>query len=302
MAKKKENTETKLLTHDINLDEIKNELTEYVDLKMNKIVDDKIKKEIIGEIDKSNRRLIREKNKKILSKNIVIIVLLVIICGLVYLLYDNKYFDRYFNKDYKDTKEVVDKKKSSSKKDTKEEKKEKKPTLSELKDKYGYLINNIYIYENSDYLEDYYGGNLTTELKNYLSLNLVDISKLQEEDDYNLVDTDVLKEKYEELFDTNYESKTFKYNGNTVRYINKIDSYITEEKINKKSSNIKREIIDISVEDKEIRITTVEAKVVDNEISNIITGEEASNMIEDKDKLNIITYVFKNDKLVSIEK
>ena len=305
MAKKKETEEMKLLPQSVNLDGIKNELTEYVDQKIQKIVDDKVKKEIVSEIDKANKRVIREKNRKIFYKNIIIIILLAVCVGLTYLLYDNGYFDKYFNKG----KETVEKKSSSKKSTSKDSKKDEKkePTLDELKDKYGYLINNIYIYENSDYLNEYYDGNLTTELKNYLALNLVDTSKLQEEDDYNILDTDTLKDKYKELFSNDYESKTFKYNGNTIRYITKMDSYITEEKINKSSSNIKREITNIEVvSDKEIKITTIEGKVNDNKVYNIISNDELgdynNNLLDYTDRLNKITYVFKDNKLNSIEK
>ena len=306
MAKKKENEELKLLPQSANLDGIKNELTEYVDQKIQKIVDDKVKKEIVSEIDKANKRVIREKNRKIFYKNIIIIILLAACVGLTYLLYDEGYFDKYFNKNGNN---VVEKKSSNKKNSGKENKKEEKkePTLDELKEKYGYLINNIYIYENSDYLNEYYDGNLTTELKNYLALNLVDASKLQEEDDYNILDTDTLKSKYNELFSDNYESKTFKYNGNIIRYITKMDSYITEEKINKSSSNIKREITNIEVvSDKEIKITTVEGKVNDNKVYNIISNDELgdfdNNILDYQDRLNKITYVFKDSKLISIEK
>ena len=227
MAKKKELIETNNNTNNINLDEIKNELTEYVDQKLKKMVDDKVKKEVFSEIDRSNRRLLREKNKKILTKNIVIILLLVLVGYLVYLLYDCNYFDKYFTKESNNKQTVETTKKKKVEKDKEE------VTLDSLKEKYGYLINDYYISENSNYLEDYYNGNLTTELKNSLALNLIDNDKLTIEDDYNVIDTDDIKAKYEKLFSDKYTSKSFKYNGNTVRYISKIDSYITEEKIEK---------------------------------------------------------------------
>ena len=81
----------------IDKERIKKELVEYIDQEIEKKFDEgfdsNIRKEFYYEIDKSNRRLIREKNKNILFKNTIIIILLGIICFLVFLLYQYHYFD-----------------------------------------------------------------------------------------------------------------------------------------------------------------------------------------------------------------
>ena len=88
MAKaNKEIKEEKEETIDLTL--IKEELKDYVDIKL--------KNSFNEELERSNRRLIREKNKKILFRNIVIFVLLVIIGLLLYLMYTNKYFHKFFS-------------------------------------------------------------------------------------------------------------------------------------------------------------------------------------------------------------
>ena len=147
MAKNTKNEEEKK----IDLEDIKQELKDYVDIK--------IKNGFTEELEKSNRRLIREKNKKIIFRNFIIIVLLVIIGLLIYLLYSNKYFHKLFN-DSSDKTIVIENKESKE-----EVKEEKKLTLEELINKYSYLLDSIVISEKCDYIEDYYKGNLTNELK-----------------------------------------------------------------------------------------------------------------------------------------
>ena len=279
-------------TNDLDVKKLKKELKDYVD--------EEIKKGIYSEIDKGNKRLIKEKNRKIITRDIIIIILLAAIGGLLFLLYDNDYFDRYFNNDKKETKEVV------NKEEKKEEEKEKKPTLDELKEKYANYLDRYYVSENNDYLEDFYKGELTEEIKKVMTLNNIDLGRY-EEDDYNIIDNDEVEKEYNYLFDTKYSAKSFKYNEKDVKYITKLDSYITDEKIEKKENNIKREIIKIEEESDNILITTVEGKVVDNKIYNVFKddeiGEYKDNLKDYEDKLNTITYIFdKNKKLIKIER
>ena len=84
MAKIKEEIKEQ---NDMNI--IKEELTDYINIQ--------IKKGFTEELEKANKRLIREKNKKIFRKDILIIILFLIIILLIYLLYSNHYFDKYFN-------------------------------------------------------------------------------------------------------------------------------------------------------------------------------------------------------------
>jgi len=267
---------------------LKKELQEYID--------EQISKTQLGELEKANKRLIREKNKKIASKNMIIIILLVIIGGLVFLLYDDGYFDKF----------IKEEKKSKVENKITTPKKEKEVTLDDLKDKYGYLLDNIYISDNSNYLEEYYNGELTTELKNSLALNLVNFDKLEEDDDSNIIPSDLLEDTYKGIFNDKYENKSFKYNDNKLKYVSKLDSYITGDILEKDDTNIKREITNIEVDKKIVKITTIEGKVVDNKVFNILEDKELGdyndNLGNYYDDLNKITYIFNDKKLESIEK
>ena len=296
MVKKKETEKAvkKNKEENIDLESLKEELTKYIDKS--------IKKEFITELEKSYKRTIREKNKKIIIKNMFITGLLFIIVCLVFIMNKNDYFDEFFIEDnaQKQTKVIKNKETKSNDEEIVE------PTLEELKEEYSYLLDNIYINENSSYINDYYNGNLTNELKNYLTLNFLDINSFPKEDNYQIIDKSSFVYEYNKHFKDEYQNKTFNYNGNLIRYINKLDSYLSDDIINKNTTSIIREITDIKVADN-IKITTTEALSYDNKLYNIITNEIVSDDINDllsyQDKLNTVTYIFDKDgKLIDLEK
>ena len=145
MVKKKETEKVvkKSSKETIDIESLKEELMEYIDKS--------IKKEFIIELEKSYKRTIREKNKKIIIKNMFITGLLFIIVCLVFIMNKNDYFDKFFIED--NSKQV---KITKNKEDKTNIEEEKEPTLDELKEEYSYLLDNIYINENSSYLSDYY--------------------------------------------------------------------------------------------------------------------------------------------------
>ena len=73
------NKENILLQNKMEVDDIRKELKEYVDEQVNKT--------FFEELEKANKKLIREKSRRIFWKNIIIIILLLIIGFLMYLLF-----------------------------------------------------------------------------------------------------------------------------------------------------------------------------------------------------------------------
>ena len=301
MAKKKAEETVKKETvknEKIDIDSLKKELNIYID--------ETIRKSINLELEKSYKRTIRDKNIKIIIKNMVITVLLLIIVYLVYVLNDNDYFDKFFVEESSRKATETVKKEEDNSSSLVEEKKE--PTLDDLKREYAYLLDNIFINEDSIYVKDYYDGRLTNGLKNYLTMNLMDIDSLTREEDYNVIENDEFKQCFEKKFISDYIGQTFNYNGNVFRYINKMDSYITEEIVKENTTNIKRVITDIKVDKDEIIISTVEGLVKEDKLYNIISNDEVSeynedNMLKNKDKLNKMVYTFdRNDKLLKLGK
>ncbi len=296
-TKKEKEEQLKITTNDINVDSIKEELKDYITLE--------IKKEFNEEVEKANKKLIKEKNKRLIFKNIIIIILIALIGFLLYLMYKDGYFNRLFNKDNNSGANITIKEENKDIEKEKEEKENivKEKTQEELKLEYSYLLDDIYINEDSVYVKDYYNGELSQELKNYLAFNLLDFKSLNKEEDYNIIDDDSLKIKYNKLFNDEYESISFDYNGNEIRYINRIGSYISSKILEKSDSSIVKDIINISTVDNKVIIETVEYILKNNEYFNILTKEKIEGNISDNlDKLTKIKYTFTDTFLTLIEK
>lgn len=307
VRKKKEETkaiETKkkakniLLEEVVDVETIRKELKDYVDERVNQT--------FIDELDKSNKKLIREKNKKILWKNVVIVLLLLIIGFLVYLLYTNNYFDKVFNKENPiEEKENKENKEKETPKDKKEEVKE--PSQEELKKTYAKLLDNYYVTDNSTYLVDFYDGKLTSDMMKYMTLNTFDFSTFTREEDYNIIKESTFKTMYEKLFNDDYMSSSFDYDDNKVRYVKQMDAYMTSTILVREESNIKREIKNIKVDAGEVIITTIEGIVKDGKLYNVITEKEIEefkndSLIKYEKDLNKLVYTFKDNKLISLSK
>ena len=282
----KKKTKNILLEEVVDVESIRKELKDYVDEKVNQT--------FVEELDKSNRKLLREKNKKIVWKNIIIVLLLLIIGFLTYLLYTNNYFDKFFGKptpiEEKEKKEEV-----------------KEPTQEELKKQYASLLDNYYVTDNSTYLVNFYEGNLTNDMMKYMTLNTFNFSTFTREEDYNIIKESTFKTMYEKLFNEEYNSSTFDYDDNKVRYVKQMDAYITSSLLVREDSNIKREIKNIKVDGGEIIITTVEGLVKDGKLYNVVTNNEIENYQNDsllkyEKDLNKLTYKFKDNKLISLSK
>lgn len=283
------------------------ELMAYVDSQLDerleKVVNDSLRKNVIDEIDKANKRVIRMKNRKILIKNIFLILFFLIICFLVYLLYSNHYFDPYFNHE-SPSKTISN---VSEEPSSKEEEEDPQPTLDELKEQYGSYLDPYILSEKSAYLEDFYQGNLTQELQNYFALNQMDFEKLEVEDDYNLIQDTVIRNTCLNLFDDGCDHVHFDYNGNKIRYFAKLKSFVTNSVLLKEDTLIQREIIDIAVDHHTVSITTIEGIVVGEQLYSVVPNEFISDyygegLFNYADQLNKVIYTFKNQKLVSIEK
>lgn len=296
----KKKTKNILLEEVVDVENIRKELKEYVDEKVNQT--------FIEELDKSNRKLIREKNKKIVWKNILIVLLLLIIGFLIYLLYSNNYFDKIFNNNSNQIEEKEKKDNKEEEKDKNDKKEEvKEPTQEELKKQYASLLDNYYVTDNSIYLVNFYDGNLTNDMMKYMTLNTFDFSTFTREEDYNIIKESTFKTMYERLFNADYNSSSFDYEDNKIRYVKPMESYMTSSILVREDSNIKREIKNIKLDGNEIIITTIEGVVKDNKLYNVITNKEIENyendsLIKYEKDLNKLIYKFKDNKLISLSK
>ncbi len=277
---------------EINLENIKIELKDYVDIR--------IKNEVENEVTNINKKIVSEKNRRLFFKNVIIFILLVIIGFLIFLLYKEDYFDR----DKIDDKNKINNNTKFNTNDTNAN--EEIITLKELISKYSYLLDNIFISENSEYINDYYSGKLTNGLKNYLSFNNINFNELTLEDNYNIFNSNLLENAHKKIFNDDLVNMGFNYNTNKIRYINALESYVSDNVLEKTNTNIKREIINVVVNDENISITTVEGVIKEKKLYNCLTSKEISNYKNDnlsnyKNELNIVTYTFNDEKLISIK-
>ena len=280
--------------NNVDLSSIKEELTTYIDKE--------IKANFNDEVKKVYNKLLRDKSRKVFIRDIIILILLAIIGLLLYTLYDFGYFDKYFNNNNNETVVVnnnIDKENEIIIDEP------KGPTLEELKNEYSYLLLNVKINEKSNYAKDFYSGNLTDEVKNYIALYNINFSELVVDEDCNIIEDGIFKTAYNKVFNGEYTKVSFDFNGNKVKYINKLESFITTSVLENTASNIQREIIDIKVDNDNVSITTVEGIVDNGKLYNIVTGSEVKKFKNDsilnyQDNLTKITYTFVNGLLEKI--
>ena len=290
MAKKKENKEEIKgnLHSEIDIDVVKKEIVEYAI----KEVDDKIE-ELVKKTDK---RIIGYKNKSIFKRNILIILLLVVSLFQTYLLYDEGYFDKYFNHN------TVSKENNLTNNTITENsviEDEKENNFETLKKEYSYLLDNYLISEDNNYLTDFYSGKLTNKLK--LSFSLINLSsqKIEQDEDMYIVKEEDLKEVYSALFGIDkYKATAFSLNNIDIKYLKTGNMYIISKRINNKS-NIQREIIDIALKDDILKITTIEGIIKNDILYNVVTKEEINktniSLKDDSKKLTKVIYTFEKD-------
>lgn len=290
--------ETKVLDDDISIDitQIRSELTEYMQ--------DKIDREVDKAVEKSTKKLIRYKNSIIIKKNIIIICLLLLCIFLSYNLY--KISDLTINiETNKKTsqKQQTDDYKENTKKEQKQE-----DSFEQKKEKYKKFVDDIYINDDSLYVKDFYNGDLSDEIKLYIALNSISDDKITIDDDSTYIEEKDLQESYDNFFISDFVPKSFDYNNLKFHFLPLKSLFFAEGKFERGKSNIKKDIIDIKEEDM-LRITTVEGIVKEDKLYNVITGKEiknySGNLPDKKDDLTVITYCFekvnKDYKFVKIE-
>lgn len=244
-------------------------------------------------------------------KSFIILCLLACIGYGIYYLYNDGYFDEKKNGktecncaetncNVKDD----DKTKTDDKKD---DVKKEEDSFEKLKEKYSYLLDNIMFDLNSNYTRDYYNGNLTNELKEYLAYKLIDKDNIMTDEDSSYFELSDLETAYTTLFNEKLTPSSFKYNNSLYSYLESKEMFVSSIKSNEEKL-ITKEIIDVLVEGKNITITTVEGYLDNGKLYNILTNKKVSSykngdsLAKYKNKLNTIKYVFNDEHLVSIEK
>ena len=330
MAKKDINIETEnnkeeIKAKDLKVKNFKEDIDKYIkeklDAEAKKTVNikdykaeiDKYVKERV-EIESASQsvKLLKKqlKSKKVSSgiKSFIILCLLACIGYGAYYLYKDGYFDE--NKNEKCNCPVNNCKSTTTEKvDPVDPSKDKKETkLTDLVKEYGYLLDNIKFDANSNYTRDFYNGNLTDELKEYLAFKLVDEELIESDEDSSYFELDSLSVAYAKLYSEKLSPVTFKYNNAVYKYLSSKEMFVANTKAND-VKEITKEIIDIEVDDDKVIITTVEGYInPNNKLYNILSNKEIGSykngqeLSKHKNKLNTVKYVFEDEYLVDLEK
>ena len=302
MAKKKEEKEEiqeeKVEKQEEKVEEKRVSIIDSVEF--NSYLKSKIDKEVKLEVDREIKKIVRNKNLIIIKRDIIILVLLVCCFFLGYNLY--KVSDIRID--------ITKNDKGSNNSEIKKEKTEEvKDELKEKISKYGKLLDDIFICDDSAYLDDYYKGKLTDELKLYLAYNHMDSEKVMVDGKIVYVNSEDLKNSFEDILDGEYKAESFKWGSDSFKYLSSKDIYLYSGDHLEEKCNIKRDIIDIDDSDNLV-IEVVEGKIKDGKLYNIISNTEVKDykdkkIDEYKDLLTTVSYHFKKDndkfKLFKIE-
>ena len=264
------------------IDEMKTDISAIV----KEEVRNDLKREIDNEIKKNSRRNIRGKRGKIFRRDIIIIILLAIIAYLVYFMYNHNYVSFSINSNMNNVTFTNDKKVVNTNND------------------YSYLLDNVNVklpFENSNslylYLKDYNESNINDSIKLTMAYNYLN------KDDFSV---DEAHDAYVRLFNTDknfknisfdYECKKFKYDDVTNTY-----TLVSNECINTSSKEVLERIINTSVKNNKVIITTV-VGVYDNSNNSLYNYKNIYdpiavdlnnnfNITDYQNKLNTYKYTF----------
>lgn len=298
MAKNKNQIELKEKMQELGLDvdkielELKKDVKEQLIEDMSKYVD----AEVHNKIEKLEKKIIRQKNKKILQKNIIILILLALSIFEGNILYKNGLLIKCSSNEsqIKENNNINNQENKNTTESTDESDK-----LNEQIKKYGYLINNIntnledelYLYNNNHNIND-----LDNSIKLNMAYQLLKEDEIENKDGFITIESDKLKEKYNILFNDEYKIDNFKNNCINYIYNESLNKYLAISiECNKNIDNIKKEIINIEEENNIVKIYTIIGITNDNKIFDTKGNELGifkDSIMEYKDKLYIYEYEF----------
>ena len=275
---------------DFNINDYKDQIDKYIK--------ERVDKEAASSAVKYYKKRLRNKSIIIFIEFIIIVGLITAgVFGMIHL-----YNDGYFIYDIK-----IQKKENPVNNDVAPENKDdNKVKIDELVNKYSYLLDNLNIDTKCEYLSDYYNGNLSKELKEYLAYQLINKDYIITDDSSSYFDAELLGRAYKELFNDTLEYSDFKHNGFKYKYIKAKDMFISTS-LSTSGIKIIKEITNIEEKDNKVVITTTEGYIKDNKLYNVLNNKEISDYKkEDKiskysKKLNVVKYTFNNNYLESIK-
>lgn len=258
-------------------------------------LDDQIRTSINKKMREEEKKIIGSKNRKIITRDIIILLLIAIIGCLMYCLYD---LDFYNIKTIVTNKEIIDnaiagktnnddndsdnttnseaKDNTNEDNNAKEQKKEIKPSKYYIEN-YGYLVENmqiagsneLYIYKNAISKDK-----IPNNIKLQIAYKNLDKDKKKTENGTVSFKTEDLQESCQKIFgkDITLDNEIFEYNNSKFLYHD--DTYLgflgNDEQV---KTNIIYKIENASEKDDELTFEVIAAKKEENKLISITTGQ-----------------------------
>ena len=270
---------------------------------------DELDKKIDGlvqvKIDKFEKKINKQKQRALLKKNIIIVILLGLVIFEGKILYDNGLLNNsnyksssdtsYENKINKDSNEVV-----GENENTKDEK--------WYIEEYSYLLDNVKTNLVGDDFTYLYNDNYTAkDIDNKIRLNmayqLLDKEDISNKDGFLTVDTSTLEESYKKIFGNDLDFKNEDFTDNCIHFIynDSLNKYLAvnlECAVNTKE--VLQEVILVEEKEDKIIVTTIlgihdtKEKTVSN-LDNSFTKKYKDDITEYEEELDKFKYEFVKD-------
>lgn len=274
--------------------EIKKEVKENLINDLEKQVDSLIQ----IKLDKYEKKINKQKQRALLKKNIIIIILLGIVLFEGKILYDNGILNNSNYKNDVGVSDVIDKDNISNDQQVVEDKKDMEWYI----EKYSYLLDNVKTNLTGNdltylYKEDYKVEHIDNKVRLNMAYQLLEKDDISNKDGFLTVDSSNLKDKYKSIFGNSLEFKNEDFVDNCIHFIynEPMDKYLA---VNLECApyerNIKEEIISVSEKQDKIIIETI-LGIYDNKNNTI---SNLDNSFNKKYKDNLTEYAEKLDKFV----
>lgn len=293
MAKKKESKISNVLEieqEQIILeikDKVINEVQTTIKKNWENEISNIIEYEAQTKLNNLEKRIYKYKNKTIIKKNFIILLLLFIIALETKLLYDKSGLSITLNNNTLNTKEVNDNK-----------------TLETYIEKYSYLLEKVNTNLDNDNLNYLYNKSLTiNEIDNNVKLNmaylLLDSKDISNNNSVIIIKDDLLESKYNEIFnDNSYQEENFNYQCINFIYNKKSNNYMAIDVECDITKSTKEEIINIYENNDQVIIETIlgvydsKEQTLSTIEGTLITKNYNGKLNDYKEDLNKYKYTF----------
>ena len=285
----------KVITKEVEENGVKEQTidVEQIKIEVSAFAKNQVIAEAENEFKRLNNKYIKEKKWKIIRLRIIILLLIIGYLITIGFLVHDHYFDKYLRKgeelitDIRKENEPISKEEEERRKEEaarkkeeearkKEEearrleeekrlKEEEEQRQSELREKYKDIFNRLTITLGNEYLDDYYNDVYTNKLLLSIAAEYINKDDVIKDEEYYILDKEVLEDITSEIFGIEVEPESFKYNDISFNYVKSLGYYILNKNYSKNEIEIQKKIIKIE-ENSHVKVETREYYVENGEV------------------------------------